>query len=330
MSGVNHGVFPQCKSRPASLMSHPNVCHTFLESPISSCNKGRYSVHHGSSIAVSPGHSSPCETGSPCSHGCGMLWLRGEPSLTNAASLSVSEWGSLHSLLLGSGFTISWLGVSERGILEPHHFGSILLSHLFSWCGVVPKFVEWWGLVGAADVCVTGTGTSRRCGILTPLDVKWAYVASYLWTAPPCLNCVGWQDISLTEDRASSPCLDCVGWQDMRLVSGRASSPCLNCMGWQDTSLTVAKEDRASSPYLNCIGWQDKSSSRWSFPMSGGMASSPYLNCVGWQDKLTVEVKNHNALWTASAPFECCRTDLVLVLLRHGRLVDRIEENQKK
>ena len=116
----------------------------------------------------------------------------------------------------------------------------------------------------------------------------------------PCLNCVGWQDISLTEDRASSPCLDCVGWQDMRLVSGRASSPCLNCMGWQDTSLTVAKEDRASSPYLNCIGWQDKSSSRWSFPMSGGMASSPYLNCVGRQDKLTVEVKNHNALWSAS------------------------------
>ena len=106
----------------------------------------------------------------------------------------------------------------------------------------------------------------------------------------PCLNCVGWQDISLTEGRASSPCLDCVGWQDMRLVSGRASSPCLNCMGWQDTSLTVAKEDRASSPYLNCIGWQDKSSSRWSFP---GVLP------LG-QDKLTVEVKNHNALWSAS------------------------------
>ena len=94
------------------------------------------------------------------------------------------------------------------------------------------------------------------------------------WASSPCLNCVGWQDMSLTEDRASSPCLDCIGWQDMRVVSGRASSPCLNCMGWQDTSLTVAKEDRASSPYLNCIGWQDKSSSRWSFPMSGGMASS--------------------------------------------------------
>ena len=118
----------------------------------------------------------------------------------------------------------------------------------------------------------------------------------------PCLNCVGWQDMSLTEGRASSPCLDCMGWQDMRLVSGRASSPCLNCMGWQDTSLTVAKEDRASSPYLNC---------------------------VGRQDKVTEEVKNHNTLWSASAPFERCRTDLVLVLLRHGRLVDRIEENQK-
>ena len=55
----------------------------------------------------------------------------------------------------------------------------------------------------------------------------------------------------------------------------------------------------------------------------------PYLNCVGRKDKVTEEVKNHNTLWSASAPFERCRTDLVLVLLRHGRLVDRIEENQK-
>ena len=108
--------------------------------------------------------------------------------------------------------------------------------------------------VGWQDMCLTETMKCRG--------------------SSPCLNCVGWQDMSLTEDRASSPCLDCVGWQDMRLVLGRASSPCLNCMGWQDRSLTVAKEDRASSPYLNCIGWQDKSSSRWSFLMSGGMASS--------------------------------------------------------
>ena len=113
------------------------------------------------------------------------------------------------------------------------------------------------------------------------------------------------------------------------VMTSRASSPYLNCVGWQDMRLTVAKKDRASSPYLNCIGWQDKSSSRWSFPMSGGMASPPYLNCVGWQDKLTVEVKNHNALWSVSAPFERYRTDLVLVLLLHGCLVDRIEENQK-
>ena len=100
------------------------------------------------------------------------------------------------------------------------------------------------------------------------------------WASSPCLDCVGWQDMSfaeMMEGRASSPCLNCVGWQDMcltEMMEGQASSPCLKCMGWQDTSLTVAKEDRASSPYLNCIGWQDKSSSRWSFPMSGGMASS--------------------------------------------------------
>ena len=101
----------------------------------------------------------------------------------------------------------------------------------------------------------------------------------------PCLNCVGWQDISLTEGRASSPCLDCVGWQDMRLVSGQASSPCLNCMGWQDTSLTVV-EDRASSPYLNCIGWLDKSSSRWSFPMIGVLPLG--LNCRSEEPQCSV------------------------------------------
>ena len=66
----------------------------------------------------------------------------------------------------------------------------------------------------------------------------------------------------------------------MSLTEGRASSPCLNCVGWQDTSLTVARKierppliltvlggrtrahldnsSQASSPYLNCVGWQDK------------------------------------------------------------------------
>ena len=66
----------------------------------------------------------------------------------------------------------------------------------------------------------------------------------------------------------------------MSLTEGRASSPCLNCVGWQDTSLTVVRKierppliltelggrtrahldnsSHASSPYLNCVGWQDK------------------------------------------------------------------------
>ena len=44
----------------------------------------------------------------------------------------------------------------------------------------------------------------------------------------------------------------------MSLTEGRASSPCLNCMGWQDMSLAVVSKDQASSPYLNCVGWQDK------------------------------------------------------------------------
>ena len=66
----------------------------------------------------------------------------------------------------------------------------------------------------------------------------------------------------------------------MSLTEGRASSPCLNCMGWQDTSLTVVRKierppliltvlggrtrahlnnsSQASTPYLNCVGWQDK------------------------------------------------------------------------
>ena len=66
----------------------------------------------------------------------------------------------------------------------------------------------------------------------------------------------------------------------MSLTEGRASFPCLNCVGWQDTSLTVVRKIKrppliltvlggrtrahldnsslASSPYLNCVGWQDK------------------------------------------------------------------------
>ena len=110
------------------------------------------------------------------------------------------------------------------------------------------------------------------------------------------------------------------------VMTSQASSPCLNCMGWQDTSLTVAKEDRASSPYLNCIGWQDKSSSRWSFPKSGGMAFSLRTGQGDWR----IEEPQYSVIciWDI-APFERFRTALVLILLRYGRLVDRIEENNK-
>ena len=64
------------------------------------------------------------------------------------------------------------------------------------------------------------------------------------------------------------------------MIEGRASSPCLNCVGWQDMSFTVVRKierppliltvlggrtrahldnsSQGSSPYLNCVGWQDK------------------------------------------------------------------------
>ena len=60
----------------------------------------------------------------------------------------------------------------------------------------------------------------------------------------------------------------------------------------------------------------------------------PSPRVVEWRsplglEKVTEEVKKHNTLWSASAPFECCQTYLVLILLRYGRLDDRIEENNK-
>ena len=150
-----------------------------------------------------------------------------------------------------------------------------------------------------------------------------------------CLNCMGWQDMSLTEGWASSPCLDCVGWQDMsfaEMMEGRASSPCLNCVGWQDMCLTEMMEGQASSPCLNCMGWQDMSLTvvrkierpPLILTVLGGrtrahldnssQASSPYHNCVGWQDKPTVngawcctfwlsQSAHHHNL--ASLPFWC-------------------------
>ena len=135
----------------------------------------------------------------------------------------------------------------------------------------------------------------------------------------------------------------------MSLTECQASSPCLNCMGWQDTSLTVVRKIERPPLILTVLGGRTRAHLD-----NSSQASSPYLNCVGWQDKPTVELSMvldvalsgcHNL---ASSPFWCrqstidsllcirditpfwrCQTGLVLILLCHCRLVDRIEENNK-
>ena len=151
----------------------------------------------------------------------------------------------------------------------------------------------------------------------------------------------------------------------LSMIKGPASSPCLNCVGWQDMSLTVVRKiegppliltvlggrtrahldnsSQASSPYLNCIGWQDKPTVEqllcrrclmlhfmavtiWTLwpPQSGqftilmfplwwsNIASSCSVLCI----------RDITLFW-------CCQTGLILVLLCHCHLVDRIEENNK-
>ena len=138
----------------------------------------------------------------------------------------------------------------------------------------------------------------------------------------------------------------------MSLTEGRASSPCLNCVGWQDTSLTVVRKIERPPLVLTVLGGRTRAHLD-----NSSQASSPYLNCVGWQDKPTVELPMvlqvalsgcHNldtaTIWpvhhfdvggqilppySVSETFERCQTCLVLVLLCHCRLVDRIEENNK-
>ena len=147
--------------------------------------------------------------------------------------------------------------VDEAAIME--QYGNEVGLAAFEWCGSgIQTFhlslTSYWRNGAPVLVVMTSRASSPYLNCVGWQDMRLTETMKCR-ASSPCLNCVGWQDMSLTEGRASSPCHDCVGWQDMRLVSGRASSPCLNCMGWQDTSLTVAKEDRASSPYLSCIGW---------------------------------------------------------------------------
>ena len=66
--------------------------------------------------------------------------------------------------------------------------------------------------------------------------------------------------MSLTEGRASSPCLNCVGWQDMSFtVVRKIERPphILTVLGGR-TRAHLDNSFQASYPYLNCIGWQDK------------------------------------------------------------------------
>ena len=139
----------------------------------------------------------------------------------------------------------------------------------------------------------------------------------------------------------------------MSLTEGRASSPCLNCVGWQDTSLTVVRKIERPPLVLTVLGGRTRAHLN-----NSSQASSPYLNCVGWQDKPTVELPmvlqvalsgcrnlDTATIWPVHhfdvggqislfciwdiTPFWCCQTCLVVVLLCHCRLVDRIEENNK-
>ena len=107
-----------------------------------------------------------------------MQWVHGEPSITNPTwvpQLPHAQWGSSHPLLFGSCLTFGGLVGSETGILEPHHFGSDgLAKSLLGWW-MDPKFVEWWGLAGAAGVCITGSVTSGRQllpWVITDLDSR--------------------------------------------------------------------------------------------------------------------------------------------------------------
>ena len=98
-----------------------------------------------------------------------MQWVHGEPSITNPTWVPHVQWGSSHPLLFGSCLTFGGLVGSETGILEPHHVGSNgLAKSLLGWW-MDPKFVEWWGLAGAAGVRITSSVTSGRCGILSLL-----------------------------------------------------------------------------------------------------------------------------------------------------------------
>ena len=129
--------------------------------------------------------------------------------------------------------------------------------------------------------------------------------------------------VSMIEGRASFLVL--TAWGGRTWAWQRVERPLLVLIAWDGRTRAWLWRRKIERPPLILIVLGGRTRAHLDDPSPWVVEWHPPLG----QDKLTVEVKNHNALWTASAPFECYRTDLVLVLLRHGRLVDRIEENQK-
>ena len=102
------------------------------------------------------------------------------------------------------------------------------------------------------------------------------------------------------------------------------------------TRAHLNNSSQTSSPYLNCIGWQDKPTVEqlfcwWCFMLhflavSGchNLASSPF-----WCWRSNIASSWFVLCIRDITPFWCCQTALVLVLVCHCRLVNRIEENNK-
>ena len=114
------------------------------------------SLHHGNSTAASAGYGAGCENCSQWGYDYRMQWLHGKPCVTNPPWVPHAQWGSLHSILLEQSHTLDRLGESERGILEPNQFRCDGLVAFGMMNG--SKICEWWGLVGAAGVRISGTG----------------------------------------------------------------------------------------------------------------------------------------------------------------------------
>ena len=107
------------------------------------------------------------------------------------------------------------------------------------------------------------------------------------------------------------------------------------------TRAHLDNSSQASSPYLNCVGWQDKPTIELSMLLHVALSGCHNLDTL-WlpqSGQFTILIfplwwSNMASSWSVLCirditPFWLCQTGLVLVLLCHCRLVDRIEENNK-